>query len=92
MDKYMGCNKVDSVSYTPQTPKEKTVKKSKRNLRSFLARLCVACLLVAGICATAYLPALSPCRETLKSVVCYDMFGHDDVGTAPIISKLVKAS
>ena len=85
MDKYSGCNRVESVSYTPQ--KQKT-QKVKRNYRSFLARFAVACVLVAGVLAVVYIPALAPVRETLKNVICYDMFGRE-VGTTPIITRLI---
>ena len=85
MDKYNGCNKVESVIYTPKKPE---VKKAKRSHHFLFARLCIAFVLVAGIVAAVYMPALSPYRAAVKRVVCYDMFGHDDVGAVPIISRL----
>ena len=85
MDKYSGCNKVESVSYAPQKQKAQKVKRSRGTL---LARLAVALALVGVICAVAYLPALSAVRETLKTVICYDMFGHTDIGSTPIITRL----
>ncbi|MCH5161247.1 MAG: hypothetical protein J1G04_04370 [Clostridiales bacterium] len=86
MDKYSGCNKVESVTYTPKKPE---TKKGKRSHGSFLVRLSVCCVLVAGIVAAAYIPSLSPYKKTLKSVICYDMFGHNDIGAMPIISRLI---
>ncbi len=85
MDKYSGCNKVESISYIPQKPK---AQKTKRSYRSFFVRLAVAGFLVACICAVVYMPVLAPYREAVKSVLCYDMFGHAEIGYLPILSRL----
>lgn len=89
MDKYTGCNVVESVV----TRQYSTKKVKKRSFRGALIRLAVAAAIVGVMCFFAYapIPALSAAREGVKCVFCYDVFGRTDFGTSPLISKLFGA-
>ncbi|MCX4313404.1 MAG: hypothetical protein OSJ83_06030 [Clostridia bacterium] len=75
MDKYHGCNIVESTvkRVTPPSP----VKREKP-WRGILIKLALAACIILVICAVRYLPAewLDPVREVLHSVFCYDAFGR----------------
>ncbi|MCH5163349.1 MAG: hypothetical protein J1G38_07715 [Clostridiales bacterium] len=86
MDKYSGCNIVESV-VTRMTPVK--VKK-KRSFLGAIVRLTAAAAIVGVICFIAYAPFpwLKSAREGAKRVFCYDVFGREDFGTSPVISRL----
>ena len=80
MDKYSGCNKVESKV----TEVEREKPKRKKPRRTFFLRLCIAAAAVGVILALHYLPiaALSSARSALREVFCYDMFGRTQFGTS----------
>lgn len=75
MDKYHGCNIVESTvkKVTPPPP----VKRDKP-LKGLLVRLALAAGIILVICAVRYAPVewLKPVREALHAVFCYDAFGR----------------
>lgn len=89
MDKYDGCNIVESVVTVRRNDK----KVKKRSFKGAIIRLAVAAAIVGVMCFFAYvpIPALSVARESVKRVFCYDVFGRDGFGTSPIVSKLFGA-
>lgn len=92
MDKYSGCNVVDSAVYA---------QKSAPPRRSagyvwVLARLIVAAVLIGAVCAVRYIPesvlSFAPrLREVFAQVLCYDVFGRTDIGAFPLISQIIEA-
>lgn len=73
MDKYTGCNIVESVV----TPIERAA--PKRKAKSYiLLRLLAAAVIIGVILAVRYIdvPWLAAVRDGLKAVFCYDVFGR----------------
>ena len=89
MDKYDGCNVVESVV----TRRYNNKKVKKRSFKGVLIRFAVAAAIVGVFCFFAYapIPGLSAAREGAKRVFCYDVFGRSGFGASPIISKLFGA-
>ena len=87
MDKYSGCNVVESVV---KSEKKGAVKVKKKHGSALLIRLAVAAALVGVICFVAYAPLsfLSVVRDALKSVFCYDVFGRDGFGVSSVFTRL----
>ena len=87
MDKYSGCNIVESV-VTRQTQ----AKVKKHRLRGAFIRLFVAAAIVGVMCFFAYapIPGLKTARDGMKRVFCYDVFGRTEFGTSPVITRLFK--
>ncbi|MBD5132237.1 MAG: hypothetical protein HDT28_06615 [Clostridiales bacterium] len=83
MDKYSGCNVVESKVTTKPTVERKKTKKD-RPLIGFLIRLLVAGAIVGGIVALHYvdLPFLGAVRTALEKVFCYDVFGRSGFGSS----------
>lgn len=77
MEKYFGCNIVDSVVTVPEN---KPVKK--RGKKSAIARWIISFLCVGAIFGAAYLPfaEIEPVKQTMRSVFFYDVFGREDIG------------
>ncbi len=90
MDKYSGCNIVDSVVTAPPKP-VKTVKR--RGLASFLARAAVAAVAVGFMCLLRYggIAAMQPVRDVAHDVLCYDVFGRDGFGETPVLEQIFGA-
>ena len=89
MDKYEGCNIVESVV----TRRYNNKKVKQRSLKSAIIRFAVAAAIVGVMCFFAYapIPALGAVREEIKRVFCYDVFGRSGFGASPIIAKLFGA-
>lgn len=87
MDKYAGCNVVESVV---KSGKSVEIKTKKRRYVGIVVRFAVAAVIIGIICLAAYapLPFLSEVRDVLKSVFCYDVFGRDEFGIASALSGL----
>lgn len=85
MDKYSGCNKVESV--VSAAPKANV---KRLNGRATVIRVIVSCVIIGAILLVAFAPIdfLIPVRDALRSVFCYDMFGRSDIGSIPIITKM----
>lgn len=81
MDKYSGCNIVESVVTPAQKPKAEYRRKKSGH---FFARIVVAVCAVGVILALHYapIPALSGVRSVLHDVFCYDIFGRTEFGTS----------
>lgn len=92
MDKYSGCNVVDSAVYAQKSaPPQKSA-----GYVGFLARLIVAAVLIGAVCAVRYIPesvlSFAPkLREVFSQVFCYDVFGRTDIGAFPLISQFIEA-
>lgn len=90
MEKYDGCNVVDSVVSTP--PKSETKVKDRK--RSGVAiRWLIAVIAVGFFCVVKYAPfeALDSVREMLDTVFCYDVFGRTaETGSIPILTLFTK--
>lgn len=91
MDKYSGCNVVDSVVTTP--PKPSTRVKPRRFFMGFAARLAVAGAAIAAICAVKFIniASFSTVGDILRDVFCYDVFGRSGFGSMPIFAQLFGA-
>ncbi len=89
MDKYTGCNVVESV--VTRMPQIKV--KRKRKWRGFFVRLAVAAAVVGAFCMFAYapIPGMKAARSAAARVFCYDVFGRTGFGTSPVITKLLGA-
>lgn len=85
MDKYDGCNKVESV--VSVTPKQR-VKSGRKSF--FLIKTAICAVVIGLICLFAFapVPAFAPVKDVLRSVFCYDFFGRTEFGSMPIISRL----
>lgn len=85
MDKYDGCNKVESVVSVSE---KKGVRRGRKSY--FLIKTAICLLLVGLICLFSFapVPAFAPVKDVLRSVFCYDFFGRTDFGSMPIISRL----
>ncbi len=86
MDKYSGCNIVESVVKNENAVGKKVRKKH----IGLIVRLIVAAAFIGLICFAAYapLPFLSEVRAVLKSVFCYDVFGRESFGASAVFTKL----
>lgn len=91
MDKYSGCNIVESVITTPPKPSSKV--KPRRALFGFAVRLAVATAAVAVLCAVKYvhIAPFSTVGEILRDIFCYDVFGRTGFGEMPIFARLFGA-
>lgn len=81
MDKYSGCNIVESVVSNIERPR----KEKKHNSRNtFFIRLCLAIVAVGVILFIHYVPiaALEGVKAVLHDVFCYDLFGRTSFGTS----------
>ena len=92
MDKYSGCNVVDSAVYA----QKKAPPKKSAAITCFLIRLIVAAALIGMVCAIKYMPdGVAPfvpkVREIASQVFCYDVFGRGDIGAFPLISQFIEA-
>lgn len=86
MDKYSGCNIVDSVVTAPPKPVKKV---KKRGLASFLLRVAIAAAAVGSMCVLRYGgTTVQPVRDVMRDVFCYDVFGRDGFGETPILEQL----
>lgn len=74
MDKYSGCNIVESVV----TPVKRDAPK-KRASTYFIVRMVIAVVIVGFILAVHYLnlPWLEPVKKALHAVFCFDAFGRE---------------
>ena len=81
MDKYYGCNIVESVVTPAQKPKQTQRKDKPRRL---FARIAVAVCAIGIILALHYapIPALASVKNVLHDVFCYDIFGRTEFGTS----------
>lgn len=81
MDKYSGCNIVESVVTPAQKPRAERKKKPHSHL--FL-RFALAVCAVGIILALHYapIPALAGVKSVLHDVFCYDVFGRSEFGTS----------
>lgn len=81
MDKYYGCNIVEST--VKKIPRSAPVKPKKR-WRAFLVKLFISLAIIGVIAAVRYAPVawLDPVRSVLRSVLCYDAFGRTAGGSA----------
>lgn len=81
MDKYAGIERAASNVHSNAV---KVVDKRKRKVSALWRWLAVAVcvgLLFAG--RASKIAVLQPIIDAVKSIVCYDMSGHDDLGTLP---------
>ncbi|MDE7463645.1 MAG: hypothetical protein K2M48_01330 [Clostridiales bacterium] len=87
MDKYSGCNIVDSV-----VTRREQVKIKKHRFRGWLIRMGVAAAIIGVMCFFVYapIPGLKTARDGMKRVFCYDVFGRTEFGTSPAITRLFK--
>ena len=78
MDKYNGCNKVQSEVSTPQKPKKKRM-----GWRGFLIRLAISVVVVAFFLCVRFipLPAFESVRNVLHAIFCFDFFGRTSFGS-----------
>ncbi|MCH5351538.1 MAG: hypothetical protein J1F39_06200 [Clostridiales bacterium] len=85
MDKYDGCNKVESVV---TVARKTSVKKGGKGY--FLIKTAICLGLIGLICLFSFapVPAFAAVKDVLRSVFCYDFFGRTDFGSMPIISRL----
>ncbi len=85
MDKYTGCNIVESA--VTEIPRKKCARSVKPR-KTFWARLLCAAAAVGAIVALHYLPiaVLDPVKSALHDVFCYDVFGRSDFGTSSFFS------
>lgn len=90
MDKYSGCNIVDSV--VSSAPKSKKVRAGKP-LTGFVIRVVIAAVAIGLMCAIKYAPVAwaTSVKSVLHSVFCYDVFGRDSFGAMPIIAQIFGA-
>ncbi len=92
MDKYSGCNIVDSAVYA----QKKAPPKKSAAIAGFLIRLIAAAVLIGMVCAIKYIPDgiasfMPKVREIASQVFCYDVFGRGDIGAFPLISQFIEA-
>lgn len=82
MDKYSGCNVVESV-VTP-APKAKV----KRRGSALAIKIVISCVVVGLLAFVAFAPiqGLQVVKDALKTVLCYDLFGRSDIGSLPILA------
>lgn len=81
MDKYSGCNIVESVVSNIEHPR----KEKKRNShKAFFIRLILAIAAVGVILFLHYVPiaAFEGVKAVLHDVFCYDLFGRTSFGTS----------
>ncbi len=85
MDKYDGCNKVETVVSVSE---KRRVKRSRKSY--FLIKTGICAVVIGLIClfGLAPVPAFAPVKDVLRSVFCYDFFGRNEFGSIPIISRL----
>ncbi len=76
MDKYDGCNVVETSVTAPEKPKTK----KPRAVRRLIVKLAVAAALIGFICAVHFIPALDGVRSALRAVFLYDVFGRGGFG------------
>lgn len=83
MDKYEGCNKVESAVSAAQKPKKKRM-----GWRAFCIKLGIAAFIVAVFLCVRYLPFswLAPVRQVLHDIFCFDFFGRTSFGGVPILA------
>ncbi len=81
MDKYSGCNKVESTVTAVERQKNERVKRSHG---PFFARLGVAAIAVGFILAVHFLPfgIMKEVKGVMRDVFCYDVFGRNDFGSS----------
>lgn len=82
MDKYSGCNVVESV--VSPAPKAE-VKKPKSTLGIKIIISFAAVGLIALI-AFAPIPGMEVVRSAVKTIMCYDLFGRSDIGSLPMLA------
>ncbi|MCM1368528.1 MAG: hypothetical protein NC184_06955 [Roseburia sp.] len=88
MDKYSGCNIVESVVTTPPKPPAKA--KPRRAFFGFAVRLAVAGVVIAALCAVKFVHVapFSTVGEILRDIFCYDVFGRTGFGEMPILARI----
>lgn len=81
MDKYSGCNIVESVVTPVQKPRAERAKKQRTH---WFSRLALALCAVGMILVLHYvpIPALAGVKSVLHDVFCYDIFGRTEFGTS----------
>ncbi len=79
MEKYSGCNIVESVVARAEKPKAKVAKAGRFGI---FVRWIIAAVTVGIICMFAFspIPAFSAARSALSRVFCYDVFGRSEFG------------
>ncbi len=90
MDKYSGCNIVESRVTVSEKPKNRITRRSRRGL---IVRTAAAVAAVGIICAVVFvpLPFFEPIRQALKTVFCYDVFGRSALGSSPLFARIFGA-
>lgn len=86
MDKYSGCNIVESVVKSTRADYAKKKPEHSR-LKSFILRAVLAGIAVGFIAALHFFPdvaAFSAVRDVLRNVFCYDVFGRMEFGVTCI--------
>ena len=91
MDKYSGCNVVDSAVYA----QKKAPPKKSAAITGFLIRLIAAASQIGMECASKYMPdgvapSVPKVRELASQVFRYDGFGRADIGSFPLISQCIE--
>lgn len=82
MDKYSGCNIVDTVV----SESTGAVKVKKRVGRGLVIKLVTAAVVIGFFALIRFAPGevFSTMREALRCVFCYDFFGRTEFGGMPL--------